>query len=110
MDTRLLLVAAVLDKVRLAAAPLWIMLTAVAAVPLVPLTGKPTTLLAVGVTVSAAVEPGTWTRAPTLPAQLPHEAATPAPPDMRQEPVATSASLDSVVAPEAYSKIGRAHV
>ena len=44
------------------AAPPWRMLTAVAAVPLVPLTVRPTTLAAVGVTVLAAVLAGTCWR------------------------------------------------
>src|SRR5580698_8091221 len=92
---------ALLEMVKALAAWPWIMLTAVAAVPLVPLTVRPTTLLTVGVMVLVAVLPGAWTMAPTLPAQLPQVGATPAPPDTRQEPVPTSDSLLKVVAAEA---------
>ena len=44
------------------ALPAWITSRATAAVPLVPLTVSPTTLLAVGVTVLAAVDVGTCSR------------------------------------------------
>lgn len=48
--------------VRAVAAPAWTTLTATAAVPLVPFTVRPTTELALGVTVFAAVETGIWNR------------------------------------------------
>src|ERR1039457_2758901 len=47
---------------RASAAPDWLTMAAVAAVPVVPLTVRPVTLPAVGVTVFCAVAPGTCTR------------------------------------------------
>ena len=85
------------------AAPVWLIMRAVAAVPLVPLTVRATTLLTVGVMVSVAVAPGTCTRTP-VPPQLPQLGAVLTPPDIKQEPVAISASLLSAVVVLAYNR------
>src|SRR5579859_990396 len=101
----LVAVLAVLLMSRASAAWLWLMISAVAAVvPEVPLTVRPTVLVAVGVMVLMAVLPGTWTMAPTLPAQEPHEGAVLTPPEMRHEPVATSDILFRLVVVLANSK------
>src|SRR4051812_29137718 len=69
----------------------------------------PATEVVIGLPVAiepkpAAIEPVVRMPVPVMPVVCEYDGATPTPPVISTEPVATSASFDSVVAPDAYSR------